>query len=178
MCGIAGGIGPSAPSKLVLDNQLDSIKHRGPDDQGTYVNQGIALGMCRLAIVEIAAGKQPASDERSSIHLVFNGEIYNYRELRQELELSGIHCRDSSESEVIINLYLKHGISFINKLNGMFAIAINDSRDNSLHLIRDRMGKKPIWITQIQDGSLFFASEVRALLPVRPDRTLRTEMVD
>ena len=177
MCGIAGGIGPSAPSKLVLDNQLGSIKHRGPDDQGTYVNQGIALGMCRLAIVEIAAGKQPASDERESIHLVFNGEIYNYRELRQELELSGIHCRDSSESEVIINLYLKHGISFINKLNGMFAIAINDSRDNSLHLIRDRMGKKPIWITQIQDGSLFFASEVRALLPVRPDRTLRTEMV-
>ena len=177
MCGIAGGIGPSAPSKLVLDNQLDSIKHRGPDDQGTYVNQGIALGMCRLEIVEIAAGKQPASDQRESIHLVFNGEIYNYRELRQELELSGIHCRDSSESEVIINLYLKHGISFINKLIGMFAIAINDSRDNSLHLIRDRMGKKPIWITQIQDGSLFFASEVRALLPVRPDRTLRTEMV-
>lgn len=177
MCGIAGGIGPSAPSKLVLDNQLDSIKHRGPDDQGTYVNQGIALGMCRLAIVEIAAGKQPASDQRESIHLVFNGEIYNYRELRQELELSGIHCRDSSESEVIINLYLKHGISFINKLNGMFAIAINDSRDNSLHLIRDRMGKKPIWITQIHDGTLFFASEVRALLPVRPDRTLRTEMV-
>ena len=177
MCGIAGGIGPSAPSKLALDNQLDSIKHRGPDDQGTYVNQGIALGMCRLAIVEIAAGKQPATDERESIHLVFNGEIYNYRELRQELELSGLHCRDSSESEVIINLYLKHGISFINKLNGMFAIAINDSRDNSLHLIRDRMGKKSIWITQIQDGSLFFASEVRALLPVRPDRTLRTEMV-
>ncbi len=177
MCGIAGGIGPSAPSKLVLDNQLDSIKHRGPDDQGTYVNQGIALGMCRLAIVEIAAGKQPASDERESIHLVFNGEIYNYRELRQELELNGIHCRDSSESEVIINLYLKYGTSFINKLNGMFAIAINDSRDNSLHLIRDRMGKKPIWITQIKDGTLFFASEVRALLPVRPDRTLRTEMV-
>ena len=177
MCGIAGGIGLSAPSKLVLDNQLDSIKHRGPDDQGTYVNQGIALGMCRLAIVEIAAGKQPATDERESIHLVFNGEIYNYRELRQELELNGIHCRDSSESEVIINLYLKHGIGFIDKLNGMFAIAINDSRDNSLHLIRDRMGKKPIWITQIQDGSLFFASEVRALLPVRPDRTLRTEMV-
>jgi asparagine synthase (glutamine-hydrolysing) len=177
MCGIAGGIGPSAPNKLLLDNQLNSIHHRGPDDQGTYVNQGIALGMCRLAIVEIADGKQPASDARESIHLVFNGEIYNYRELRQELELSGIHCRDSSESEVIINLYLKHGISFIKKLNGMFAIAINDSRDNSLHLIRDRMGKKPIWITQIQDGTLFFASEVRALLPVRPDRTLRTDMV-
>ena len=75
MCGIAGGIGPSAPNKLLLDNQLNSINHRGPDDQGTYVNQGIALGMCRLAIVEIADGKQPASDARESIHLVFNGEI-------------------------------------------------------------------------------------------------------
>jgi asparagine synthase (glutamine-hydrolysing) len=177
MCGIAGGIGPSAPSKLLLDNQLNTINHRGPDDQGTYVNQGIALGMCRLAIVEIAAGKQPASDARDLIHLVFNGEIYNYRELRNELEMSGVHCRDSSESEVIINLYLKHGLSFINKLNGMFSIALHDQRDNSLHLIRDRMGKKPLWISQTQDGTLFFASEVRALLPVRPDRTLRAEMV-
>jgi asparagine synthase (glutamine-hydrolysing) len=133
--------------------------------------------VCRLAIVEIAAGKQPASDARDLIHLVFNGEIYNYRELRNELEMSGVHCRDSSESEVIINLYLKHGLSFINKLNGMFSIALHDQRDNSLHLIRDRMGKKPLWISQTQDGTLFFASEVRALLPVRPDRTLRAEMV-
>jgi asparagine synthase (glutamine-hydrolysing) len=177
MCGIAGGIGPSAPNKLLLDDQLNSIHHRGPDDQGTYVNQGIALGMCRLAIVEIAAGKQPASDARESIHLVFNGEIYNYRELRQELEASGIHCRDSSESEVIINLYLQYDLDFINKLNGMFAIALHDKRDNSLHLIRDRMGKKPIWISQVPDGTLYFASEVRAILPARPDRTLRTEMV-
>ena len=177
MCGIAGGTGPSAPNKLLLDNQLNSINHRGPDDQGTYVIQGIALGMCRLAIVEIAAGKQPASDARESIHLVFNGEIYNYRELRQELESSGIKCRDSSESEVIINLYLKHGLDFINKLNGMFAIAIHDARDKSLYLIRDRMGKKPLWISQLNDGTLFFASEVRALMLVRPDRTLRTDMV-
>jgi asparagine synthase (glutamine-hydrolysing) len=177
MCGIAGGIGPSAPNKLLLDNQLNSINHRGPDDQGTYVNQGIALGMCRLAIVEIADGKQPASDAHEFIHLIFNGEIYNYRELRQELEANGIHCRDSSESEVIINLYIKYGLDFIKKLNGMFAIALHDQRDNSLHLVRDRMGKKPIWISQISDGTLYFASEVRAILPARPDRTLRTEMV-
>lgn len=177
MCGIAGGVGPSAPTKQVLDAQLDSITHRGPDDQGTYVNQGIALGMCRLAIVEIAAGKQPASDESEKIQLVFNGEIYNYRELRHELEQSGIHCRFSSESEVIINLYLKHGLDFINKLNGMFAIAIHDSRDHSLHLIRDRMGKKPLWITQLGDGTLFFASEVRAIMRAREDRTIRTEMI-
>ena len=177
MCGITGGIGASAPSKQLLDAQLTSLAHRGPDDSGTFVNQGIGLGMGRLAIVEIAAGKQPASDATEQINMVFNGEIYNYRELRQELELSGIHCRTSSESEVIINLYLKFGLNFIGKLNGMFAIAIHDARDNTLHLIRDRMGKKPLWISQLNDGTLFFASEVRALMLARPDRTLRTDMV-
>jgi asparagine synthase (glutamine-hydrolysing) len=177
MCGITGGVGVSAPSKLLLDAQLKSIEHRGPDDAGSYLNQGISLGMCRLAIVEIASGKQPASDAAEKINIVWNGEIYNYRELRSELEQRGVHCRDSSESEVVINLYLEFGLDFINKLNGMFAIAIHDARDNSLHLIRDRMGKKPLWISHLSDGTMFFASEVRALMLARPDRTLRTEMV-
>ena len=177
MCGITGGIGLSAPQQLLLDAQLKSIEHRGPDDTGTYVNNGIGIGMCRLAIVEIAAGKQPATDALEQIHIVWNGEIYNYRELRAELETRGIHCRDSSESEVVINLYLEFGLDFINKLNGMFAIAIHDARDRSLHLIRDRMGKKPLWISQLSDGTLFFASEVRALMLARPDRTLRTDMI-
>jgi asparagine synthase (glutamine-hydrolysing) len=177
MCGITGGIGPSAPKQELLIAQLNSLKHRGPDDSGTYVSRGIGLGMGRLAIVEIAAGKQPVTDASEQIHMVFNGEIYNYRELRVELEQSGVYCRSSSESEVIINLYLKFGLDFIGKLNGMFAIAIHDARDTSLHLIRDRMGKKPLWISQLNDGTLFFASEVRALMLARPDRTLRTEMV-
>jgi asparagine synthase (glutamine-hydrolysing) len=177
MCGITGGIGPSSPQQLLLDAQLKSIEHRGPDDTGTYVNNGIGIGMCRLAIVEIAAGKQPATDASEQIHIVWNGEIYNYRELRAELEGRGIYCRDSSESEVVINLYLEFGLDFINKLNGMFAIAIHDARDRSLHLIRDRMGKKPLWISQLSDGTLFFASEVRALMLARPDRTLRTDMI-
>jgi asparagine synthase (glutamine-hydrolysing) len=177
MCGITGGVGVSAPNKGLLDAQLKSIGHRGPDDTGTYLNQEISLGMCRLAIVEVAAGKQPASDASEKIHIVWNGEIYNYRELRHELEQRGVQCRDSSESEVVINLYLEFGLDFINKLNGMFAIAIHDSRDKSLHLIRDRMGKKPLWISQLNDGTLFFASEVRALMLARPDRTLRTDMV-
>jgi asparagine synthase (glutamine-hydrolysing) len=177
MCGITGGIGLSAPQQLLLDAQLKSIEHRGPDDTGTYVHNGIGIGMCRLAIVEIAAGKQPASDASEQIHIVWNGEIYNYRELRDELETRGIHCRDSSESEVVINLYLEFGLDCINKLNGMFAIAIHDARDRSLHLIRDRMGKKPLWISQLSDGTLFFASEVRALMLARPDRTLRTDMI-
>ena len=177
MCGITGGIGVSAPSKGLLDAQLKSIEHRGPDDTGTYLNQGISLGMCRLAIVEIAAGKQPASDALERIHIVWNGEIYNYRELRSELEQRGVSCRDSSESEVVINLYLEFGLDFINKLNGMFAIAIHDSRNKSLHLIRDRLGKKPLWISKLNDGTLYFASEVRALILARPDCTLRTDMV-
>ena len=177
MCGITGGIGPSAPSKELLDAQLISLKHRGPDDSGTYLGPGISLGMGRLAIVEIAAGKQPAADASEKIHMVFNGEIYNYRELRYELEQGGIPCRTSSESEVIINLYLKFGLDFIGKLNGMFAIAIHDARDDSLHLIRDRMGKKPLWISHLNDGTLCFASEVRSLMLARPDRTLRTDMV-
>jgi asparagine synthase (glutamine-hydrolysing) len=177
MCGITGGIGRNAPQRLLLDAQLKSLEHRGPDDSGTYISDQVGIGMCRLAIVEIAAGKQPATDVSEQIHIVWNGEIYNYRELRAELEGRGIHCRDSSESEVVINLYLEFGLDFINKLNGMFAIAIHDARDRSLHLIRDRMGKKPLWISQLSDGTLFFASEVRALMLTRPDRTLRTDMV-
>ena len=177
MCGIAGGVGPCAPGRLLLESQLNSLEHRGPDDKGLYVRHGMSLGMCRLAIVEIAAGKQPVSDQNEKIHIVWNGEIYNYRELRAELEGRGVYCRDSSESEVLVNLYLEQGLEFIKKLNGMFAIAIHDARDNSLHLIRDRMGKKPLWISQLKDGTLFFASEVRALMLARPDRTLRSEMI-
>jgi asparagine synthase (glutamine-hydrolysing) len=177
MCGITGGIGPSAPRQDLLEAQLKSIEHRGPDDIGVYLGPDVSLGMCRLSIVEIAAGKQPASDPTERIHLVFNGEVYNYRELRAELESLGARCRDSSESEVILNLYLEYGIDFIEKLNGMFAIAIHDERNNSLHLVRDRMGKKPLWISSLNDGTLFFASEVRALMLARPDRTLRRDMI-
>lgn len=177
MCGITGGIGLSSPKHLLLDAQLNAIKHRGPDDSGTFISEGIGMGMCRLAIVEITSGKQPASDSGQNIQVVWNGEIYNYRELRSELEIRGTRFRDTSESEVLINLYLEFGLDFINKLNGMFAIAIYDSRNNSLHLIRDRLGKKPLWISHLNDGTLFFASEIRALMLARPDRTLRTEMI-
>jgi asparagine synthase (glutamine-hydrolysing) len=177
MCGITGGVGPSAPTQRLLELQLRSIEHRGPDGQGCYVNNGIGMGMCRLAIVEIAAGIQPAADPTEKIHVVWNGEIYNYRELRAELKKIGIHCRDASESEVVINLYLQFGLDFVKKINGMFAIAIHDARDDSLHLIRDRMGKKPLWISHLNDGTLYFASEVRALMFARPDRTLRAETI-
>ena len=177
MCGICGGIGPKAPNISLLEEQLKAIEHRGPDDHGTFLAPEISLAMCRLAIVEISSGRQPASDEHSRIHLVFNGEIYNYQLLRDELSSEGVQFQTSSEVEVIIRAFLQYGISFIDKLNGMFAIALFDSRSNELFLIRDRMGKKPLWISEYTDGSLLFASEVRALMIARSDRTLRTEMI-
>lgn len=177
MCGICGGIGPKSPSYDLMSSQLRSLEHRGPDDSGTYLAQGISLGMCRLAIVEISDGDQPATDEFNQIHMVFNGEIYNYRELRKELSSIGVKFRKPSESDVIIHSYLTYGIDFIQKLNGMYAIALFDSRSNELFLMRDRLGKKPLWITEYIDGTVNFASEVRALMLARPDRTLRTDMI-
>jgi asparagine synthase (glutamine-hydrolysing) len=173
MCGIAGGVGPSAPSLQALEAQLTKLEHRGPDDRGTYVNQGISLGMCRLAIVEIAAGKQPFESADGKIKIVFNGEIYNYRELREELVALGHEFIGASESEVIIGAYRQFGPDFPNHLSGMFAIAIFDQANDALVLVRDRVGKKPLWFSKRADGSILFASEVKALLAALPNRTLR-----
>jgi asparagine synthase (glutamine-hydrolysing) len=177
MCGIAGGIGPSAPSLESLGAQLTKLEHRGPDDRGTYVNQGIALGMCRLAIVEIAAGKQPFESADGKIKIVFNGEIYNYRELREVLVSLGHKFFGASESEVIIAAYRQYGPDFPNQLRGMFAIALFDQANDALVLVRDRVGKKPLWFSKRADGTVFFASEVKALLAALPTRTLRTGVV-
>jgi asparagine synthase (glutamine-hydrolysing) len=173
MCGIAGGVGPSAPSVQSLEAQLTKLEHRGPDDRGTYVNQGIALGMCRLAIVEIASGKQPFESADGKIKIVFNGEIYNYRELREILVSLGHEFSGASESEVIIAAYRQYGPDFPNHLAGMFAIALFDQANDALVLVRDRVGKKPLWFSKRSDGSILFASEVKALLAGLPNRTLR-----
>jgi len=177
MCGIAGGVGPSAPSLQALNAQLSKLEHRGPDDRGTYVNQGISLGMCRLAIVEIAAGKQPFESSDGKIKIVFNGEIYNYRQLREELVALGHEFVGASESEVIIAAYRQYGPDFPNHLFGMFAIALFDQANDALVLVRDRVGKKPLWFSKRADGSILFASEVKALLAVLPNRTLRKGVV-
>lgn len=177
MCGIAGGVGPSAPSLQALEAQLTKLEHRGPDDRGTYVNQGISLGMCRLAIVEIAAGKQPFESSDGKIKIVFNGEIYNYRQLREELVAQGHEFVGASESEVIIAAYRQYGPDFPNHLSGMFAIALFDQANDALVLVRDRVGKKPLWFSKRADGSILFASEVKALLAALPDRTLRKGVV-
>jgi asparagine synthase (glutamine-hydrolysing) len=177
MCGIAGGVGRRVQSREVLSSQIQEMIHRGPDDSGFFFGEKVSLGMCRLAIVEIDSGSQPASHAQEDVHIVWNGEIFNYRELRTMLEQIGVKCRTNSESEVIINLFLAFGLDFVTKLNGMFSIAIYDGRDKSLILIRDRMGKKPLWYTEITDRTIFFASEVKALLIARPDRTFRSDVV-
>lgn len=177
MCGIAGGVGNSAPDKGQLVRVLDSINHRGPDERGMYLDPGVALGICRLAIIDVGTGQQPVSDETDSINLVFNGEIYNFMELRESLVSKGHKFRSKGDSEVLVHLYQEHGIDFVQKISGMFAIAIWDSRDESLILIRDRMGKKPLWYAKTGDGSLFFASEVKALRAAGVTCTLRPEAV-
>ena len=177
MCGIAGGVGNRAPKSDELSRQLDSIHHRGPDETGRFLSDGIALGIRRLAIIDVGTGQQPVSNESQTIHLVFNGEIYNFKSLRDDLSTKGHHFRSNGDSEVLVHLYEEYGIEFIQKLSGMFAIAIWDSRDKSLTVIRDRMGKKPLWYAHQSDGTFIFGSEVKAIKAAGVSTTLRKEAI-
>ncbi len=177
MCGIAGGVGNRAPKSDELSRQLDSLHHRGPDETGRFLSDGIALGIRRLAIIDVGTGQQPVSNESQTIHLVFNGEIYNFKSLRDDLSSKGHHFRSNGDSEVLVHLYEEYGIEFIQKLSGMFAIAIWDSRDKSLTVIRDRMGKKPLWYAHQSDGTFIFGSEVKAIKAAGVSTTLRKEAI-
>lgn len=177
MCGIAGGVGESAPLKGTFGKVLDSIHHRGPDERGTFFGSGVALGICRLAIIDVGTGQQPVSNESKTVQMVFNGEIYNFKSLRDSLLSKGHKFRSNGDSEVIVHLYEEFGIDFVNQLSGMFAIAIWDSRKDTLILIRDRMGKKPLWYSVGSDGTLLFASEVKALKAAGVATTLRQESI-
>ena len=163
MCGIAGFSG-HYPSEL-LDGFNSLLAHRGPDACAHYFdgNNGIGLAHRRLAIIDLsAAGIQPMWDSQRQIAIVFNGEIYNFRELKKELEGDGFLFRTRTDTEVIINLYKKHGTSMLAMLNGIFALAIWDSRDKTLVLARDQVGTKPLYYTNTKRG-LLFASEIKAL---------------
>ncbi len=175
MCGITGGLWyeeSQAISADILDRMTDSLVHRGPDDRGCRVEPlqqdaaglvpGVALGFRRLSIIDLAGGHQPLSNEDGSIWLVFNGEIYNYRELRRRLEGSGHIFRTDSDSETIVHLYEDLGLGCFEHLNGMFAIAIWDRNKRQLLLARDRLGKKPLYY-QFRNQQLLFGSELKAL---------------
>ena len=171
MCGIAGwfAFGKSEVPRENLNLMLDSIEHRGPDERGKQQIREMSLGMTRLSINDIEGGSQPYFSEDRSVSAVFNGEIYNFRELRRELEAKGHQFRSNTDGEVIVHLWEEHGRDFVKLLNGMFAIALWDGR--SLHLFRDRLGIKPLYYSVVGDV-LYFASELKALaaLPDFPRR--------
>ena len=161
MCGIAGWVGDAAPE--VMSTMLALLSHRGPDDSGTWADGGIALGMTRLAIIDLRTGAQPMTDAAGSLVIVFNGEIYNFRRLRAELEAQGHRFRTRSDTEVILGAYAEYGEGCVEHLRGMFAFAIWDRARRVLFLARDRLGKKPLYYWR-QGGLFLFASEPKALL--------------
>lgn len=168
MCGIAGFIDygfESDERQRILDEMCRAIAHRGPDDQGTTVlGDGVALGMRRLAIIDLKGGQQPISNEDGSVVVVFNGEIYNFRELQKELEARGHHFRTHSDTEAIVHAYEEYGTRCVNRFRGMFAFALWDESKRKLFIARDRVGKKPLYYTKTSQGALIFGSELKALL--------------
>jgi asparagine synthase (glutamine-hydrolysing) len=166
VCGIAGILTYDRQSRApteVLDRMLDTIIHRGPDDDGRLVDRELAMGMRRLSIIDLVDGKQPMFDCSARYGIVFNGEIYNYRELHRDLESRGHKLSTHSDTEVIIHLFEELGPECLHQLRGMFAFAIWDNRERELFIARDRLGIKPLYYTEIE-GSLIFASEIKALL--------------
>jgi asparagine synthase (glutamine-hydrolysing) len=166
MCGICGKLNfdyRAGVSHALLTRMADAIRHRGPDDDGYYTSGNVGLGFRRLSIIDLKTGHQPISNEDGTAWLVFNGEIYNYRELRQELLDKGHVFRTTTDTEVIIHLYEEMGEECVKKLRGMFGFAIWDERRKTLMLARDRIGIKPLYY-YLSDKCLIFASEMKAIL--------------
>ncbi len=166
MCGIVGiaNADSRAVSREVLEKMNSCIVHRGPDDDGFYVRENVGLAMRRLSIIDVAHGKQPIHNQDKTKWIVFNGEIYNFQELRKDLEKQGDRFYTNSDTEVIVQLYDKYGADCVEHLRGMFAFAIWDETDKSLFIARDRIGKKPLLYSLQANGDLIFGSEFRALL--------------
>ncbi len=179
MCGITGAIWTTADRAIdaaLLDRMTDRLAHRGPDDRGTYLRPlgcpggdpgepGVALGMRRLSIIDVAGGHQPISNESGTIWVVFNGEIYNFRQLQRRLEGAGHRLSTRSDTETLVHLYEDEGPGFLRHLNGMFALALWDAPRRRLLLARDRLGEKPL-VYRHEPGRLMFASELKSLWEV------------
>ncbi len=167
MCGIAGVVDPNRPAGVLqaqAERLCHAMSHRGPDDRDVRAADGWALGHARLSIIDLSpAGRQPMTNETGTLHLVVNGEIYNYRRLREELEACGHRFRSHSDSEVVLHLYEEHGDGCLAKLDGMFALALWDEPRRRLLLARDRFGIKPLYLAE-RNGGVAFASELTALL--------------
>ena len=161
MCGIAGYVGGAPPELLAA--MVRALKHRGPDDEGMHVEPGVGLGMTRLAIIDLVTGRQPMSTADNAAWIVYNGEIYNFRDLQAELERRGHVFRTRSDTEVLLAAWEAFGEACVERLRGMFAFALWDRRRRRLLLARDRLGKKPLYYWY-RDGLFLFASEPKALL--------------
>ncbi len=176
MCGICGmylfdSDNPVDP--ILLERMNSTLAHRGPDDEGYYINKNVGLAMRRLSIIDLPSGRQPITNEDGNIVIVFNGEIYNYLELRSDLVSRGHSFRTRSDTEVIVHLYEEYGSQCVQFLNGMFAFAIWDGRNQEILIARDRFGIKPLHYTIIPGLGFFFGSEIKAVLeapvPRQPD---------
>lgn len=169
MCGVFGywSRNRTPLADAALDAMAQKLVHRGPDDQGIWhqPQRGVGIGNRRLSIIDIGGGHQPFVSDDGQVAVVQNGEIFNFVELASELRAQGVQLKTASDTEVILRLYEREGISFVSKLNGMFAIAIDDAREDALYLVRDRIGVKPLYV--LDDGErMLFASEIKAILPV------------
>jgi asparagine synthase (glutamine-hydrolysing) len=174
MCGICGIAIPEGFNQEIDSTTLvrmrDSLRHRGPDDGGLYINRGVGLGHRRLSIVDLAGGHQPMSNEDGSVWITYNGEVYNHRDLRPSLEERGHVYQTNCDTETIIHLYEERGPRAVEQLRGMFAFAIWDQARRRLVLARDRLGIKPLYYTLSDDGVICFASEIKALIEARAVR--------
>lgn len=167
MCGIAGKINFEGPvDGAVVQRMCSAMRHRGPSSRGTYARDGVALGMQRLAIIDVVGGDQPMFNEDRSVAVVMNGEIYNFQELRRELLAKGHTFSSHSDTEVLVHLYEEFGERMVDRLRGMFAFAVWDSRSRQLLLGRDRVGKKPLFWSR-RGSTVWFASELMAMLQDR-----------
>lgn len=162
MCGIAGFYG--FEDKSLLKKMADSLIHRGPDDDGYYENKNVMLANRRLSIIDLSTGKQPIYNEDKSIAIVYNGEIYNFKELRKGLEKKGHRFYTNTDTETIVHCYEEYGIDCLKLFNGMFVFALYDGNKKQLLLARDRCGIKPLYYTILDDNSLLFASEIKSIL--------------
>ena len=178
MCGLAGLLSRSGPLSSGADSRLRaaaaSLRHRGPDDEGCLRDGEIGFGFRRLSILDLAGGHQPMGNEDGTVQVVFNGEIYNYRELTRELTGRGHHFRTRSDTEVLVHLYEEKGEKFVEDLRGMFAIALWDARQKRLLLIRDRLGIKPLFY-RVDPEEISFASEIKGILSMLPSSVRRVD---
>jgi asparagine synthase (glutamine-hydrolysing) len=171
MCGIAGIVSAEAGDRIdpaAIHRMCTAILHRGPDDEGVFVKDGTGLGMRRLSIIDLSGGHQPVFNEDRTVWVVFNGEIYNFPELRADLMQRGHHFSTHTDTEVIVHLYEELGADCVNKLRGMFAFALYDERRRKLLMARDRLGKKPLHYA-LQGQRLLFSSEIKSILAVAPE---------